>query len=53
MKLCFRRIIFLHGHYDNTYAIAYGCANAADKIEKNCEGVSDNIEKTFAAMPPR
>ncbi len=25
----FRRIIFLNGHYDNTYAIAYGCASAA------------------------
>src|SRR5580765_1854265 len=24
----FRRIIFLNGHYDNTYAIAYACANA-------------------------
>lgn len=28
----FKRIIFLNGHYDNTYAIAYGCANAADKL---------------------
>ena len=26
----FKRIIFLNGHYDNTYAIAYACANAAD-----------------------
>ena len=25
----FRRIVFLNGHYDNTYAIAYACANAA------------------------
>lgn len=25
----FRRICFLNGHYDNTYAIAYGCAQAA------------------------
>ena len=24
----FRRIVFLNGHYDNTYAIAYACANA-------------------------
>ena len=23
----FRRIVFLNGHYDNTYAIAYACAN--------------------------
>ena len=28
----FKRIIFLNGHYDNTYAIAYGCANAAYKV---------------------
>ena len=26
----FRRIVFLNGHYDNTYAIAYACASAAD-----------------------
>src|SRR5919198_447602 len=25
-----KRIIFLNGHYDNTYAIAYACANAAE-----------------------
>jgi len=24
----FRRIIFLNGHFDNTFAIAYGCAKA-------------------------
>ena len=30
----FRRIIFLNGHYDNTYAIAYGCADAADRMPK-------------------
>jgi creatinine amidohydrolase len=28
----FKRIIFLNGHYDNTYAIAYGCADAADRM---------------------
>ncbi|HXX61929.1 MAG TPA: creatininase family protein [Candidatus Sulfotelmatobacter sp.] len=28
----FRRIAFLNGHYDNTYAIAYACANAADRL---------------------
>ncbi len=25
----FTRIVFLNGHYDNTYAIAYACANVA------------------------
>ncbi len=28
----FTRIVFLNGHYDNTYAIAYACANAADRM---------------------
>jgi creatinine amidohydrolase len=28
----FKRIIFLNGHYDNTYAIAYACANVAEKL---------------------
>jgi hypothetical protein len=28
----FRRICFLNGHYDNTYAIAYGCAQAAPEL---------------------
>jgi len=28
----FRRIIFLNGHYDNTYAIAYACADAAERM---------------------
>jgi creatinine amidohydrolase len=28
----FKRIVFLNGHYDNTYAIAYACANARDRL---------------------
>jgi creatinine amidohydrolase len=28
----FRRVVFLNGHYDNTYAIAYACANAASRM---------------------
>jgi creatinine amidohydrolase len=28
----FRKIVFLNGHYDNTYAIAYACANAATRL---------------------
>ena len=28
----FRRIVFLNGHYDNTLAIAYTCANAAPRL---------------------
>ena len=28
----FTRIVFLNGHYDNTYAIAYACASAAGRM---------------------
>jgi creatinine amidohydrolase len=28
----FKRIVFLNGHYDNTYAIAYACANVAPRL---------------------
>jgi creatinine amidohydrolase len=30
----FRRIVFLNGHYDNTYAIAYACASAAERMPR-------------------
>jgi creatinine amidohydrolase len=38
----FKRIIFLNGHYDNTYAIAYGCANAAEKMAKDVKAFPVN-----------
>ena len=38
----FRRIIFLNGHYDNTYAIAYACANAAEKLPKTVKAFPVN-----------
>jgi creatinine amidohydrolase len=28
----FRKVVFLNGHYDNTYAIAYACANARERL---------------------
>lgn len=28
----FKRIVFLNGHYDNTYALAYACAQIAEKL---------------------
>jgi creatinine amidohydrolase len=28
----FSRVVFLNGHYDNTYAIAYACASAAERM---------------------
>lgn len=30
----FRRIVFLNGHCDNTYAIAYACASAAERMPR-------------------
>jgi creatinine amidohydrolase len=38
----FKRIIFLNGHYDNTYAIAYACANAAKKMSKEVKAFPVN-----------
>jgi creatinine amidohydrolase len=38
----FKRIIFLNGHYDNTYAIAYACANAAEKMSKDVKAFPVN-----------
>ena len=38
----FRRIIFLNGHYDNTYAIAYACADAADRMPKGVQAFPIN-----------
>lgn len=38
----FKRIIFLNGHYDNTYAIAYACANAADRLGKDVKAFPIN-----------
>ena len=31
----FRKLVFLNGHYDNTYAIAYACANAQERLPKH------------------
>jgi creatinine amidohydrolase len=31
-KAGFKRIVFLNGHYDNTYALAYGCAQVAEQL---------------------
>jgi creatinine amidohydrolase len=38
----FKRIVFLNGHYDNTYAIAYACANAAEKLSKEVKAFPVN-----------
>ncbi len=38
----FKRIIFLNGHYDNTYAIAYACANAQERLTKGIQAFPIN-----------
>jgi creatinine amidohydrolase len=45
----FKRIVFLNGHYDNTYAIAYACANAADRLPKDVKAFPINY---WDGMPP-
>ncbi len=45
----FKRIVFLNGHYDNTYAIAYACANAADKLPKDVKAFPVNYWDGFTA----
>ncbi|HEY8549126.1 MAG TPA: creatininase family protein [Vicinamibacterales bacterium] len=41
-KVGFKRIVFLNGHYDNTYAIAYACANAAEKLPRDVKAFPVN-----------
>jgi creatinine amidohydrolase len=38
----FRRIVFLNGHYDNTYAIAYACASAAPRLAEGARAFPVN-----------
>jgi len=45
----FRRIIFLNGHYDNTYAIAYACANARDRLPADARAFPVNY---WDGLPP-
>jgi creatinine amidohydrolase len=33
----FKRLVFLNGHYDNTLAIAYACASAAERMPKGVQ----------------
>jgi creatinine amidohydrolase len=41
----FKRIVFLNGHYDNTYAIAYACASARERMPKPAK--SDDFVQAF------
>jgi creatinine amidohydrolase len=45
----FRRIVFLNGHYDNTYAIAYACANAAERLPKGTQAFPVNYWDALTA----
>ena len=45
----FKRIVFLNGHYDNTYAIAYACANAADRLPRDVKAFPINY---WDGIPP-
>jgi creatinine amidohydrolase len=44
-----KRIVFLNGHYDNTYAIAYACAMAADRIGRDVKAFPVNY---WDGIPP-
>ncbi len=41
-KSGFKRIVFLNGHYDNTYALAYACAQAADLMPEDAKAFPFN-----------
>jgi creatinine amidohydrolase len=38
----FTRIVFLNGHYDNTYAIAYACASVAERMPAGAQAFPVN-----------
>ena len=38
----FKRIVFLNGHYDNTYPIAYACAMVAERLPKDVKAFPVN-----------
>jgi creatinine amidohydrolase len=45
----FKRIVFLNGHYDNTYALAYACATAAARLPEDARAYPINY---WDGMPP-
>ena len=45
----FKRIVFLNGHYDNTYAIAYACANAQERMAKGIQAFPINYWDALTA----
>lgn len=49
-KAGFKRIVFLNGHYDNTYAIAYGCSMAAEHLPDGAKAFPFNYWDGFPAQ---
>ena len=45
----FKRIVFLNGHFDNMYPIAYACATVAEKLPKDVKAFPVNY---WDGMPP-
>jgi creatinine amidohydrolase len=45
----FRKIIFVNGHYDNTLAVAYGCARVAEKLPDGTRAYPINY---WDGLPP-
>jgi creatinine amidohydrolase len=43
----FKRIVFLNGHYDNTYALAYACAMVHEKLPKDVKAFPINYWDGF------
>jgi creatinine amidohydrolase len=43
----FKRIVFLNGHYDNTYALAYACAQAAERMPEGARAFPFNYWDGF------
>lgn len=48
-KAGFKRIVFLNGHYDNTYALAYACAQAAEHLPPDVKAFPFNHWDGFSA----
>ena len=38
----FKRVVFLNGHYDNTYALAYACAQVAEELPEGAKAFPFN-----------
>ncbi|MPZ18364.1 MAG: hypothetical protein GEV06_10695 [Luteitalea sp.] len=46
-RMGFKRLVFLNGHYDNTYPIAYACASAAEKLPEDVRAFPANYWDGF------